>query len=184
MLFLTLRVFSLTGGIEKVSKVAGKAINEICEESGGEMKIFSMYDEQQDVDTRYFPGNIFIGFRIKKLRFVWHSVRNGIKCDVVILSHVNLLPAGYLIKLFSPKTKLILIAHGIEIWKKFGSWKKNMLQHCDQILAVSEFTKNTIIKLNQIPGERITVLNNCLDPYLQKPVYGGKNEELQKRYWI
>ena len=59
-----------------------------------------------------------------------------------------------------------------------------MLHHCDQILAVSEFTKNTIIKMNQIPGERITVLNNCLDPYLQKPVYGGKNEALQKRYGL
>lgn len=179
-----MRIFSATGGIEKVSKVAGKAMYEFCTESGGEVQIFSMYDQPDDIDARYFPGNIFTGFAIKKLRFVLHSVANGRKCDVVILSHVNLLTAGYLIKFFSPKTKLILVAHGIEVWKKFRSWKKNILLRCDHILAVSEFTKNTLVRLNQIPRERISVINNCLDPYLQKPVYGSKNVILQKKYGL
>lgn len=184
ILFLTLRAFSCTGGIEKVSKVAGKALYEVCMESGNDAKVFSMYDEPSDADERYLPKSVFTGFGLKKGRFVMKSVSSGIKCDVVILSHINLLLAGFLIKLISPKTKLILIAHGIEAWKKFSFWKKNMLMHCDQILAVSEFTKNTMIRLNHIPENKFSVLNNCLDPFLQEPVKGEKSEDLLKRYGL
>jgi glycosyltransferase involved in cell wall biosynthesis len=155
---------------------------ELGREKGDELKVFSMYDETSDADCRYFPQTVFTGFAIKKRRFVLNSVRYGVKCDLVVLSHINLLLAGYLIKLFSPKTKLVLIAHGIEAWGKLSFLKRKMLLHCDRILAVSEFTKNTLMRLNHIPSEKFTVLNNCLDPYLQPPVTGDKSAELLKRY--
>ncbi len=57
VMFLTLRVFSLTGGIEKVSKVAGKALYELCEDAGKNIAVYSMYDETNDMDEKYFPKN-------------------------------------------------------------------------------------------------------------------------------
>src|SRR5690242_1820340 len=71
-LFLTLRVFSETGGIEKVSRILGKSLHELISEHPGEsLKILSMYDKQGDEDEKYFPAFIFKGFGKKKLRFVY-----------------------------------------------------------------------------------------------------------------
>ena len=139
ILFLTLRTFSGTGGIEKVSKLVGKALHELQGENGT-LSVWSMYDEGKDADPKYIPVKYFKGYGKQKINFMAKAVNKGRKADVVILSHVNLLPVGYLIKIASPKTKLILIAHGIEVWEPFNLREKRMIPKCDQILCVSEYT--------------------------------------------
>ena len=60
VLFLTLRVFSATGGIEKVCRVAGKALYELHSGAGDQkLQIFSLYDESAEINDKYFPANIF-----------------------------------------------------------------------------------------------------------------------------
>ena len=184
VLFLTLRTFSVTGGIEKVSKVAGKALYDICQESKNELTVCSMYDDQNAADEKYFPERIFTGFGIRRLRFTWQCILKGLQNDTVILSHANLLPVGYFIKLFAPKTRLILIAHGIEAWEAFTGIKKRMLFKCDKILSVSKFTKEVLVRLNGFPQENIEVLNNCLDPFLEKPVIKEKDSLLLEKYHL
>src|ERR1035437_4830747 len=179
ILFLTLKVFSATGGIEKVCRIVGKALYE-SEETN--IRIFSMYDNEMDADMRYFPASIFKGFNAQKLKFIYFSIKEGIKNDIIILSHINLLPVGYLIKLFSSKTKLLLFAHGIEVWKTLPQWKIKMLKKCDRILAVSNFTKEKLKSVNDIDDKKCTVLNNCLDPFLPKQKSVSNKSVLQKRY--
>ena len=179
ILFLTLKVFSATGGIEKVCRIVGKALYE-SEETN--VRIFSMYDNEMDADMRYFPASIFKGFNAQKLKFIYFSIKEGIKNDIIILSHINLLPVGYLIKLFSSKTKLLLFAHGIEVWKTLPQWKIKMLKKCDRILAVSNFTKEKLKSVNDIDDKKCTVLNNCLDPFLPKQKSVSNKSVLQKRY--
>ncbi|MEO9005022.1 MAG: asparagine synthase (glutamine-hydrolyzing) [Ginsengibacter sp.] len=182
VLFLTLRTFSSTGGIEKVSKVAGKALYEIGKETGGSFHVYSMYDQQRDVDTKYFPGPIFTGFGINKLKFMLRCMQKGVKHDVLILSHVNLLLPGYLVKLLSPKTKIVLIAHGIEVWERLGSMKKFMLDKCEQVLAVSHFTADALQHINKVPAHKLQVLNNCLDPFLELPLHEEKSQHFLNKY--
>ena len=181
---MTLRTFSGTGGIEKVSKVAGKAIFDICSETNSYFEVSSMYDNIKDVDEKYFPAAIFTGYGIKKGEFIYDAVKKGKGKSVVILSHVNLLPAGYLIKLFSPKTQLILLAHGIEVWKTFTGLDKKMLNKVDRFLAVSQYTAAVIREKNNLDKAKIQVLNNCLDPYLPEPVTGGKDKDLLRKHGL
>ncbi len=141
ILFLTLNVFSSTGGIEKVCRLAGKALYEISEEKGNELLIYSMHDVIKTADDKYFPQQIFRSFVGNKTKFVLESVRQGITSNIVFMSHINLLLVGRLIKLFSPKTKLALVTHGIEVWKILPRWKINMIKQCDIILPVSFFYK-------------------------------------------
>jgi len=184
-LFLTLRIFSATGGIEKVSRVAGKALLELVNEVPGEaMEVLSMYDEQGDLDDKYFPAAVFKGFGKNKLLFVYAATRRGISSKQVILSHINLLMAGFFIKLFSPKTRLILLAHGIEVWSPLSFFKRYMLGKCDQVLAVSNFTKDRMVSVHGFEEKKIIVLNNCLDPFLQPPPGVGKKPELLLRYGL
>src|SRR5688500_14757328 len=124
ILFLTLNTFSATGGIEKVCRIAAKAIYELVEDTGDDMTVYSMYDRSKDIETKYLPLKKFKGFNGQRATFVLNAVSKGTYADIVILSHINLLIVGYIIKLFSPKTKLIIIAHGIEIWNILPLWKK------------------------------------------------------------
>ena len=182
-LLLTLNMFSATGGIEKVSRVVGKALQDIATEQLGEtVSVFSMYDKQGDVDERYFPASVFSGFGENKWRFVYEAVRKGINSRQVILSHSNLLLAGFLIKTFSPKTELILLAHGIEVWSPFSFFKKRMLSKCSRVLAVSQFTKNKMVAVQKLANHKVSILNNCLNPYLELPTNNGKEDTLLQRY--
>ncbi len=182
-IFLTLRIFSATGGIEKVCRILGKALYEESIKNEGIVQICSMYDKQQDASNNpYFPTENFRGFGINKLQFIKEMVRAGSKSNVVILSHINLLLIGWLIKKVSPHTKIILLAHGIEIWYPLNAPKRKMLQHCDKILSVSSYTNNKIIEVHGLAKEKCAVLNNCLDPFLPLPSFQKKNEALLKKY--
>jgi len=182
-LFLTLRTFSATGGIEKVCRILGKALYEDSIKNEGLVQIGSMYDKQQDAfNNTYFPTENFRGFGINKLNFIKEMVQAGAKSDVVILSHINLLLIGWLIKKIAPHTKIILLAHGIEIWYPLNEYKRKMLHYCDKILAVSHFTRNKVIEVHDLPKEKCLVLNNCLDPFLPLPSLHKKNEALLNKY--
>ena len=67
VLFLTLRAFSATGGIEKVCKVLCKVLSELNKTGSiyPEPSILSMYDAQSDVDGKYLHPSFFTGFAEK-----------------------------------------------------------------------------------------------------------------------
>lgn len=183
ILFLTLRIFSATGGIEKVCKVVCLALHELTKNDGvNRLKVLSMYDCQDEVEEKYLPGSCFEGFKKKKLRFVFNAVQQGVKADIVLLSHINLLSIGYLIKSVSPKTKIVLFTHGIEVWGTLSAPRKKMLATCTKILAVSRFTRDSLIQQQDLLAGKIEILNNCLDPFLPTDNSNGKSVALQKRY--
>jgi len=183
VLFLTLRIFSATGGIEKVCRIAGKALYELGLQKEELVKIFSMYGEQDRADcNKYFPQLLFRGFAHKRIRFVLTSIKEGRRSEVVLLSHINLLLVGFLIKLFRPSVKLVMLAHGIEVWRSLPSWKRYMLRRVDLILPVSHFTKDKMMSLYGLPEEKFSVLNNCLDPFFEQPLENEKSDLLKAHY--
>lgn len=165
--FLTLRVFSATGGIEKVCRILGKALYEKSLDGGHAIQIISSHDgKMQAYGNGYFPSEIFEGCGNSRLKFVLSAVKKGIRSKKVILSHVNLLPVGWLIKKINPAVELYLLAHGIEVWSIPLGYKASMLKKCDRILCVSEFTSNEMAARYDLPPEKLAVVNNCLDPFL------------------
>ena len=185
IIFLTLKIFSATGGIEKVCRIMGKALYEYGLQNGLGIEIMSMHDEQQQASNNsYFPAEIFSGFAGNKLSFVLNSINNGREADIIIISHINLLVVGWLIKKANPSAKIILIAHGIEIWGKLNISKKNMLPVCDQIICVSRFTADKIISFHKIANRKISIINNCIDPFLPLYVQHFYKESLRKKYNI
>ena len=184
-LFLTLRVFSATGGIERVCRIAGKALYELGLQYGGLVNVFAMYGKADDGDRNtYFPQLVFTPFDGDRIRFVRKAFSEGRQSKVVLMSHINLLVVGYFIKFFRPSVKLVLLAHGIEVWKPLKGWKKKMLRRCDLILPVSHFTKEKMKALYGLPDDKFFVLNNCLDPFMELPLQKEKDPSLLERYGI
>ena len=167
VLVLTLRIFSATGGIEKVCRVAGKALYEFCTRYQQEVSIYSLHDHQsQAANNNYFPAYNFSAFSAAKASFVLKSIKQGIFSGVVLISHINLLFPAWCIKKLSPKTKIILFAHGIEIWDHLPARKKLMLGCVDKFICVSRFTHQKLQQVQEVVNDKISVINNCLDPFL------------------
>ncbi len=183
VLFLTLRTFSFTGGIEKICRSVARAFYSLEKEGLITMQTFSMYDAPWDLDTRYLPASHFRGFGDIKLRFVLQAVLHGIKCDKVVLSHINLLPVAFLIKLLSPRTRIVLFGHGIEIWREKRGWERRFLRKkVHQVWAVSEYTAGQVARTHGVDRANIRVINNCIDPFFDPPKYLIKPDYLLTRY--
>jgi phosphatidylinositol alpha-1,6-mannosyltransferase len=181
VLFLTLSTFCQTGGIQKVCRTLCKTLSDL---KGVDDKLFvlSLRDQTKEVDARYLQPNHFKGFRCNKVLFSTSAFLTGLKVKTIVLSHVHLLPVAILIKLFKPSIKIILLAHGIEIWKLMARWKTAFMQRHLQIWSVSTFTADKLIKTHKIPIDKVLILHNCLDPFFIIPTSFKKPELLLKKY--
>lgn len=142
-----------------------------------------MHDRQEDADdNRYFPSEMFRGFGKQRMNFIRQSIRQGRKCHTVVISHINLLLVGWMIKKLSPKTRIVMFAHGIEIWGDLPPYRKMMMNCCDQILSVSQFTSDRIHSQHQVPSPVLKVLNNCLDPFLPVGFSREPEQALRDKY--
>jgi len=184
-LLLTLKVFSATGGIEKVCRVAGKALYEWSVANNTTFAVFSMHDHTADADeNRYFPRESFCGFGNKRWLFIWQALQAARSYDVVVLSHINLLPVARLIRFFYPRKKIILFAHGIEIWGELNGLKKWLLRCCNLFLPVSQYTADKIVEMHGVRADQCKVLNNALDPYLPLGKEYANKALLRARYGL
>lgn len=182
VLFLTLKTFGFTGGIEKVCRTLCRVFYDLSEENTIEPCVYSMYDRNTERDSRYLTKDQFTGFNFNRKYFVLKALIKGLKSDVIVLSHMHLLNVGYLIKRLQPKKKVYLIAHGIEIWRALPEAKVNVLKSLDKIICVSHFTASKIHTMHGIPEAQLEVLNNCLDPFYYVSKNFDKPKALLNRY--
>jgi phosphatidyl-myo-inositol dimannoside synthase len=174
-------MFSFTGGIEKVCRVFSRVLLDMGFEPRN-ISVYSLYDKHADCDSKYISKESYRAFNNKRIRFGLLSFFRGIGTDIVVLSNVNLTIIALLIKTFSPKTRVIVYAHGTEVWEKMQWWKSRFLRtHCE-IWAVSEFTAEKMRKLKTADAEKIRVIPNCLDPFQEIPSAFHKPCNLLSRY--
>ncbi|MBC7588819.1 MAG: glycosyltransferase family 4 protein [Chitinophagaceae bacterium] len=183
VLFLYLKAFSFTGGIEKFNRSFLKAIHELSVDGFCDATAFSSHDTI--TDEKYFPRNRFKGFGGDRIYFAFSSLVKSYKFDVVVIGHINLSVIGRLIKKLRPSIKLVVIAHGIEVWKTHTGHKRKLLDSADIILSVSQFTKDKIIEFNPtINPDKIKIFPNTIDPYFDAPTSFKKPAYLLERYHL
>ncbi len=184
ILFLTLKTFSFTGGIEKVCRIFAKVLNDLNWDKGIKSQIWSMYDSSKDLNPLY-SNSTFRGFNGQQIRLILSVLWKHRQFDTIILSHINLILVAWLVRLFSSKKRIILFAHGIEVWKEIPSWKKRFLREAGvEIWAVSRYTAEILNKKHQMPSGQIKIVNNCLDPFLSHTDTFAKPLQLLQRYQL
>lgn len=167
-----------------MTRTMAHSLNAICTKNNWNFKLASLYDEDSDLMPQYIPAQNFKGFGRKRIMFIIKTVFAAKKNDVVILSHINLALVGLLIKLRSPKTRVWLIAHGIEVWRPLPVHKKKLLKECDKVICVSNFTKAKMNSLHNTDADKCVVLNNALDPFMKLPINFEKPGYLMDRYGL
>lgn len=182
ILFLNLKAFSITGGIEKFNRAFLKALSELEKEGLVVADGWSMHDDK--CDAKYFEPEHYRCFKGNRFQFVYNCWKAGKKYDKIMIGHINLSLAGWGIKKFFPHKQIVLVTHGIEVWSQLKGIKKALIKQADQILAVSNFTKNIIADVHKINPGKIIVFHNTIDPYFALPSYFKKPAYLMDRYGL
>ena len=183
VLFLTLSTFSDTGGIQKVCRTLSKTLMDLVLPTGN-LQVLSLCDHTYDLDPRYLSVSNFKGFNYQRWRFCLHSLMQSLTAKVIILSHINLIPIACVIKLTNPTAQIIVLAHGIEVWRPTSWWKIAFLKNYCLLWSVSKFTARKLQELHGLSGKNICVLPNCLDPFFHIPHTFEKPPHLFERYKI
>jgi phosphatidylinositol alpha-1,6-mannosyltransferase len=181
ILFIYLNAFSGVGGIEKFNACFMKSMHESSKSLSFAYDNLSFIDSK--TDELYLPKTFLKPFRGNKIRAFLAAMFYSLRADVIILGHINLLVLAFWLYLF-PQKKVILIAHGIEVWQDLPRWKQKLLQKCDLILAVSHFTKTKMAAKHQINLDKIEVFYNTLNPFFNLPHNFAKAAYLCERYAI
>ncbi|MDB5109845.1 MAG: hypothetical protein JWR67_959 [Mucilaginibacter sp.] len=184
VILFTLQTFSTTGGIQKMTRTLAYSLHTIAKKNEWDFTLWSVYDKESDLMTKYLPAKNFKGFGFSRFNFVLKTLSSAKKQDIIILSHINLAIIGLLIKRINPKCKIWLIAHGIEVWRPLSFLKKLFLKRCDKIICVSNFTKQEIVRRHQTTPALCHVLNNVVDPFMKLPVTFTKPGNLLNRYQL
>ena len=182
VILYSLQTFSSTGGIQKMTRTMAHSLYAIAKKDAWDFEFWSAYDNDFDLVEKYLPASNFKGFGLNRVGFVLKTLINAQKPDVIILTHINLALIGLLVKALNPKCQLILIAHGIEVWRPLSALKNKFLKRCNKIVCVSKFTREQVINWHKTDPEKCVILNNAVDPFMPLPVKFSKPDHLLKRY--
>ncbi len=183
IVFLYLTGFSFTGGIEKFNRSFLKALHELSVDGYIDADGFSSYDSA--TDEKYFPRLRFKGFKGNRFFFVFYAIIQSLQYQSIIIGHINLSIIGFVIKKIKPSVKVIMITHGIEVWREQSNLKKKTLEKADIILSVSNFTKHKLLDFNpHLNPDKIKIFPNTIDTYFKLPKIFSKPEYLLQRYAI
>lgn len=156
VLFIYINAWSSTGGLQKFNRNFLTALDEIAGE-GEKIIALSLHDAPSD-----FPADTRVQMHSaggSRLRFILKAMQLGLACCKIIVGHVNVLfPVAFLL----PKP-IILITHGIEIWRPLSFLKKKSLHTLTEIVTVSTFTASKIESLFPYLKDRIRLLPNTID---------------------
>jgi phosphatidylinositol alpha-1,6-mannosyltransferase len=101
----------------------------------------------------------FNGYRRSKFKFVLQALRLARKKpSIVIAAHLNLAIVAQWLKRISPRTKTIVLCHGVEVWDALPANRRRALLAADMVLSPSTYTAGKLSTIQAVPADKIRVL--------------------------
>ena len=173
--------FDATGGLEIVSAGLAKALTQL----GHIVKCAAV----NIADSWHGDGYEGVGLAphnrwLHSIHARWPSVTSGSAlqrmldwCDVVIVCHCHLLPfVQQCLPSRASRPRVVVWLHGREVWGAYASQYRATLQRADLLVAVSNYTGGTVVK---VLGERHRplVIPNPVDTDIFYPLPDPSNVE-------
>lgn len=169
-LLLAPEIYSSEGGIPRILQLYLKAL---CENANTpeSIRLVALNDYGLDLtELRQRTNGSLDQARAcgrSKTRFVRETLEMARGCDTIICGHVRQLPVAWLAQRLNPGLKYYLVAHGIEVWRKFNAVEKKAMRGAERIFCVSNYTRGELLKHCTLDSDRVVVLHNALDPYFE-----------------
>jgi phosphatidyl-myo-inositol dimannoside synthase len=154
------------GGIQEVSRQTVRALLDISARNGWSASLLGLNDSPGVHEFSAGKNKIaFRGFGRSKLRFILAALQIAWKKPhVVLAAHANLAPIASWMKRLTPQIKIIVMAHGVEVWQPLPARRHAALLAADIVLAASTSTVQKLAEVQQMPLEKIRKLPWPLDP--------------------
>jgi glycosyltransferase involved in cell wall biosynthesis len=154
------------GGIQEVSRQTVRALLDVSAQNGWSSSLLGLNDPP---GVHEFSAGehktAFRGFGRSKLRFIFAALQNARKKPCVVLAaHPNLAPIAAWMKRLAPQIKVIVMAHGVEVWQPLPARRHAALLAVDIVLAASTSTVQKLTEVQHVPPEKIRKLPWPLDP--------------------
>ncbi|HEY1763462.1 MAG TPA: glycosyltransferase family 4 protein [Opitutaceae bacterium] len=171
-LLLTPDLFTENGGITRILRLYLKALCELSAE-GDAVRVVSLNDRLADsVDLRRYSDEHLAEWQVcnhRKLRFIGATLRLGVRSHRIVCGHVAQLPLAWAASRLGRPKPYYLVAHGIEVWRRFSALERRAIRGARRILCVSDFTRKKLLENCPLPADRLAILPNALDPRLDPP---------------
>ncbi len=160
-------LFNFQGGIQVYSRFLLQAIQKIYPQS--QYDVFIKHDVNTSSDIPYLPDTRFhfagdYSLNIRTPAFAAQIITQGFlqRPDLIITSHLNFTVAAYWLKCMTG-IPYWTVAHGIDAWNIQNRALKNALHHADLILAVSSYTRERLIKEQNLNPNKVVILHNTFN---------------------
>jgi glycosyltransferase involved in cell wall biosynthesis len=177
ILVLSPELFLADGGIARIMRLYLKTACQLCGPDGRvDSLVLNDQPGRDDRLARYANERLaeHLGCGGHKLRFITRAIKLGRKADLLICGHLHHLAIARLVKLFNPRLKYCLVAHGIEVWRPYSWIERRALLGAHRILCVSEYTRHQLLRfLPTLAAARVVVVPNTLDPYFSTNALPG-----------
>ena len=150
------------GGIQRQNRALCGVIADWAQEHHAELHVVSLADAPLWFDRRYVSRPV-TGCGGRRHMF---GVAAGLallrRCDLVIIgvADFGVFVAEQL--MVQPRVPVLTVAHGIEVWQPLPPQQRLALTRATGVLAVSEYTADTVARVHGVRRERIVVVPNPL----------------------
>src|ERR1700691_6099252 len=156
------------GGVQEASRQTATALDAIAKENGWRTRFLALNDPPGDGRFAWGGSEVsFRGFGRAKIPFVlsaailrWGNTR------IVLAAHPNLARPAACVKAFSSPLRMIVMAHGVEVWSPLSAVRRRALLCADLVLAPSSDTAKKLVAVQGIPSQRTRRLPWILSPNL------------------
>jgi phosphatidyl-myo-inositol dimannoside synthase len=155
------------GGVQEAGRLTAAALGQIAARHGWPSEFLSLNDSPSKESLAVATGEVaFRGFGREKGRFALSLLRSATADNplVILAVHPHLAPPAVLAKCFAPKARLIVMSHGVEVWKPLPWVRRSSLQRADFVLAPSRDTAGRLAAAQGVSRDRIRVLPWPLSP--------------------
>jgi phosphatidylinositol alpha-1,6-mannosyltransferase len=159
------------GGIQEASRLTAAALSEIAARRDWGRKFLALNDSPGLHELAQGASAFeFAGFDRAKVRFVLSAVGRARAASkrsaspIALAAHPNLaVPAAWMQRI-CPRLKIIVMAHGIEVWQPLPSARRRALLHANFVLTPSSYTAQKLVEVQGVPQEKIRILPWPLSP--------------------
>ena len=166
VLLIASAAWGLEGGLERFNRRVLRCLSDMVRSSRLSRVMAVVHFEHEDRAGRYPPGVAFTPGRASVPRTLAAFARLALtsRPDVIlfgVVSFASLLP---LAALLSPRSRRILIVHGIEVWRRPSPWRRwAVSRFATEIVSVSRFTVRRMCDMYGIGEDRFRILPNAVD---------------------
>ena len=148
------------GGVQEASRRTARALHNFSHRLHCPVNVLGLNDAPGAHE--YLDGDATIavrGFGRSKLRFVLAAMACARKKPRLILAaHPNLAAPAIWMKRLAPQSKIIVLAHGIDVWEPLPARRHKALLAADLVLAPSSYTAQKLIEVQSLPPPKIRKL--------------------------